>query len=192
MKRDLTGNFPGLPAVFPDTMAPVVHTAPDGERELSMGRWGFPPPPNLGKMPVTNVRNLKSPYWRGWLKAEWRCLVPATSFCEWTDSRPKVTHWFAIKGKGRVTAFETGPKAVTLDFNPGDIGYIKRNNGHYVKNVGDTDMQYLEVFRSSYYADVSLSDWLTHSPPEMVAQTLNIDEATIAKFPNDRPLVMPK
>src|SRR5262245_10327971 len=36
-------------------------------------------------VPVTNVRNLKSPYWRGWLKAEWRCLVPATSFCEWTD-----------------------------------------------------------------------------------------------------------
>jgi oxalate decarboxylase len=54
------------------------------------------------------------------------------------------------------------------------------------------DLQYLEVFRSSYYADVSLSDWLTHSPPEMVAQTLNIDEATIAKFPNDRPLVMPQ
>jgi oxalate decarboxylase len=106
---------------------------------------------------------------------------------------PQADEWaYWIKGKGRVTAFETGPKAVTLDFNPGDIGYVKRNNGHYVKNVGDTDMQYLEVFRSSYYADVSLSDWLTHSPPEMVAQTLNIDEATIAKFPNDRPLVMPK
>ena len=22
--------------------------------------------------------------------------MPATSFCEWTDSRPKVTHWFAV------------------------------------------------------------------------------------------------
>ena len=81
---------------------------------------------------------------------------------------------------------------MTLDFNPGDIGYLKRNNGHYVKNIGDTELQYLEVFRSSYYADVSLSDWLTHSPPEMVAETLNIDEATIAKFPNNRPLVTPE
>ena len=108
----------------------------------------------------------------------------------WHPNADEWAYW--IKGKGQVTAFETGPKAVTLDFNPGDIGYVKRNNGHYVKNVGDTDMQYLEVFRSSYYADVSLSDWLTHSPPEMVAQTLNIDEATIAKFPNNRPLVMPK
>jgi putative SOS response-associated peptidase YedK len=68
--RDLTGNLPSLPAIFPDTMAPVVRTARDGERELVRSRWGFPPPPNLGTVPVTNVRNLKSPYWRGWLKAE--------------------------------------------------------------------------------------------------------------------------
>jgi putative SOS response-associated peptidase YedK len=103
--RDLTGNLPSLPAVFPDTLAPVVRTAVDGERELTMMRWGFPPPPNLGTAPVTNVRNLKSPYWRGWLKAEWRCLVPATSFCEWTDTRPKMTHWFALDESRPLFAF---------------------------------------------------------------------------------------
>jgi oxalate decarboxylase len=108
----------------------------------------------------------------------------------WHPNADEWAYW--VKGKARVTAFETGPKAVTLDFNPGDIGYVKRNNGHYVKNVGDTDLVYLEVFRSSYYADVSLSDWLTHSPPEMVAETLNIDKAAIAKFPNNRPQVMPE
>jgi putative SOS response-associated peptidase YedK len=59
-----------------------------------MMRWGFPPPPNLGSYPVTNVRNLASPYWRGWLKREWRCLVPATSFSEYTDTKPKTVHWF--------------------------------------------------------------------------------------------------
>jgi putative SOS response-associated peptidase YedK len=56
-------------------------------------------------VPVTNVRNLKSPYWRGWLEAEWRCLVPATSFCEWTDTRPKVTHWFALDESRPLFAF---------------------------------------------------------------------------------------
>jgi len=60
--RGLTDNLPALPAVYPDTMAPVVRVARDGERELTMMRWGFPPPPNLGNAPVTNVRNLKSPY----------------------------------------------------------------------------------------------------------------------------------
>ena len=63
-----------------------------------MMRWGFPRRPILGNRPVTNVRNVKSPYWRGWLKPEFRCLVPATSFCEWTDAAPKVQHWFALTG----------------------------------------------------------------------------------------------
>lgn len=103
--RDLTGNLAALPSVYPDSLAPVIRLASDGERELSTMRWGFPPPPNLGKAPVTNVRNLKSSYWRGWLKAEWRCLVPATSFCEWTDAKPKVTHWFALDESRPLFAF---------------------------------------------------------------------------------------
>ena len=69
---------------------------------------------------------------------------------------------------------------------------MKRNNGHYIKNIGDTDVQFLAVFRSSYYAEIALSSWLAKVPPEMVTQTLNIDEATIAKFPKDRLLAMPE
>ena len=40
--RDTTGNLPPFPAIFPDTPAPVVRTAGDGVRELSMMRWGLP------------------------------------------------------------------------------------------------------------------------------------------------------
>ena len=65
----------------------------------------------------------------------------------WHPNADEWAYW--IKGKAQVTAFETGPKAVTLNFGPGDIGYVKRNNGHYVKNIGDTDLQYIEVFKSS-------------------------------------------
>jgi putative SOS response-associated peptidase YedK len=103
--RDRPGNLAPLLAVYPDSLAPVVHIASNGERELSMMRWGFPPPPSLGKAPVTNVRNMNSPYWRGWLKEEWRCLVPATSFCEWTDRRPKIPHWFALAESRPLFAF---------------------------------------------------------------------------------------
>ncbi len=94
--RDRTANQPPLPAIFPDQMAPVVRTAKDGVREVLNMRWGFPPPPS-GKRPVTNVRNLDSAYWRGWLgESRFRCVVPATSFCEYTDAAPKVAHWFAL------------------------------------------------------------------------------------------------
>jgi putative SOS response-associated peptidase YedK len=96
VERDRTANQPPLPAVFPAQFAPVVRIDRDGARAMEAMRWGFPPPPSLGTRPVTNVRNTASSYWRAWLKPEFRCLVPATSFCEYTDSQPKVPHWFAL------------------------------------------------------------------------------------------------
>jgi oxalate decarboxylase len=106
---------------------------------------------------------------------------------------PNADEWqYWIKGKGRMTVFSTGPNATTMDFNPGDIGYVKRGLGHYVENVGDTDLVVVEVFRSERFADVSLSDWLAHTPPALVAQHLNVDAATIAQFPGDKPEIMPR
>jgi oxalate decarboxylase len=106
---------------------------------------------------------------------------------------PNADEWqYYIKGKGRMTVFNTGPEALTMDFAAGDIGYVKRNLGHYVENVGDTDLQFVGVFRAPRYEEYSLSDWLTHTPPKLVAQHLNVDEATIARWPDSRPGVMPK
>jgi putative SOS response-associated peptidase YedK len=103
--RDHTGNLPPLPGIFPDQMAPIVRTGEDSKRELLMMRWGFPSPPVFGNpRPVTNVRNVKSAYWKRWLKLEQRCLVPATSFCEYHDkpdpkTKRKTPHWFALSEK---------------------------------------------------------------------------------------------
>jgi putative SOS response-associated peptidase YedK len=96
--RDTTGNMPPLPGIFPDYLAPIVRNAPSGERELMMARWGMPPPPQFGTYPITNIRNVKSPHWRRWLKPENRCVVPWTSFCEYADTKPKKTPmWFAFE-----------------------------------------------------------------------------------------------
>jgi hypothetical protein len=69
------GNLPPMPGVFPDYPAPVIRNA-GTEREMTLMRWGMPPPPRTGGPPVTNIRNTSSPHWRGWLKPENRCLVP--------------------------------------------------------------------------------------------------------------------
>ena len=93
--RDTTGNLPSMPGVFPDYMAPVVRN--NGIRELAMLRWGMPGPPQFGGAPITNIRNVKSAHWRGWLKPESRCVVPFTSFCEYADTKPRKTPtWFAF------------------------------------------------------------------------------------------------
>jgi putative SOS response-associated peptidase YedK len=49
---------------------------------------------------VTNIRNTSSPHWRRWLRPGFRCLMPATSFCEPTngpsETGKKVWTWFAL------------------------------------------------------------------------------------------------
>jgi len=81
---------------------------------------------------------------------------------------------------------------VTQNFKPGDIGYVKRNLGHFVQNTGDTDLVFLEVFRSNRFEDVSPSDWLAHTPYALVGQHLNIDPAVVARFPANKPEIMPE
>jgi putative SOS response-associated peptidase YedK len=104
--RDRVGNLPLLPAIFPDQMAPIVRVGTDGERELVMARWGMPGPPQYGGQPVTNIRNLGSPHWRGWLGNRNRCVVPATSFCEYLDTKPRKTPiWFALSEDRPLFAF---------------------------------------------------------------------------------------
>jgi oxalate decarboxylase len=44
---------------------------------------------------------------------------------------PNADKWqYYIAGQGAMTVFNTGPKVVTQNFKPGDIGYVKRNLGH--------------------------------------------------------------
>ena len=105
---------------------------------------------------------------------------------------PNADEWqYYIQGKARMTVFNTGPQATTADFRPGDIGYVPKSLGHYVENTGTTDLIFVAVFKSDKYEEVSLSDWLAHTPPAMVAQTLNLDPAVIAKFPKNGPGIMP-
>ena len=112
--RDLTGNLPMLPGVFPDYSAPIVRTAVDGVREIAMARWGMPSPAfaiagTKTDPGVTSIRNVKSPHWRRWLGVESRCVVPFTSFAENEvlpdGSRPPV--WFAFDDS-RPLAFFAG------------------------------------------------------------------------------------
>jgi oxalate decarboxylase len=105
---------------------------------------------------------------------------------------PNADEWlYILKGSGRATVFNTGPAAITANFHSGDIGYVKKALGHYLENTGGTDLVYMEVFRADRFEEISLSDWLAHSPLEMVAETLNLDPSVIKQFPKNRPDIMP-
>jgi oxalate decarboxylase len=98
---------------------------------------------------------------------------------------------YYLQGKGRMTVFFNGGKARTADFNAGDVGYVPRTFGHYVENTGDTDLIFLEMFKAGQFQDLSLSDWISHTPPELVMAHLNISQETLKTIPKRKVPVLP-
>ena len=105
---------------------------------------------------------------------------------------PNASEWqFYIVGKARMTVFMPPGRARTMDFNANDVGFVPAVAGHYIENIGDTDLVFLEMFKADEFQDFSMNNWIRRLPPEMVTAHLNIDEATIKKIPRAKQEVLP-
>ena len=168
--HDRTGNLPLLLGIFPDQMAPIVSNGADGERELVMARWGMPGPPQFGGAPITNIRNVGSPHWRGWLGKRNRCIVPATSFCEYADTKPRKTpKWFALSEDRPLFAFAglwtpwrgvRGPKSAPVDGQHELFGFLTTEANAVVVPIHPKAMPVI----LTTLAEVDL--WLLADPPK--------------------------
>jgi oxalate decarboxylase len=106
---------------------------------------------------------------------------------------PNADEWqYYMSGQGRMTVFSTGGRARTMDFQAGDVGYIQKTLPHYIENTGSTDLKFLEMFKSSFYQDLALSEWLAHTPADLVMAHLGIDRATLDAIPKEEQVVMPE
>jgi oxalate decarboxylase len=89
---------------------------------------------------------------------------------------PNIDEWqYYIEGEGRMGVFGSSGEARTFDFKAGDVGYVPFAMGHYIENTGSTPLRFLEMFRSSYFADLSLSTWMALTPPKLLDAHLKLD-----------------
>ncbi|GAB6991053.1 oxalate decarboxylase family bicupin [Paenibacillus pini] len=95
---------------------------------------------------------------------------------------PNQDEWqYYLEGQGRMTVFASGGKARTYDYQAGDVGYVPFAMGHYVQNTGDKPLRFLEMFRSDHFADVSLNQWMSQTPPHLLKEHLHLDDLFIEK-----------
>ncbi|KAK4244638.1 RmlC-like cupin domain-containing protein [Corynascus novoguineensis] len=86
---------------------------------------------------------------------------------------PTADEWSLIlRGRARVTVFGAEGSARTFDYQAGDVGVVPKNMGHFVENIGDEEIEMLEIFRADRFRDFSLFQWLGETPRRMVADTL--------------------
>src|SRR5271154_3408045 len=105
---------------------------------------------------------------------------------------PNADEWqYYVSGKGRMTVFAAGSTARTMDFEEGDVGYIPISNPHYVENTGDTDLVFLEMFRTSEYQDISLAEWMAHTPHLLMDQHLGVGISMLDSIPRREMVITP-
>jgi oxalate decarboxylase len=80
---------------------------------------------------------------------------------------PNADEWqYYVKGTARMTVFTAGTHARTMDFHPGDVGYIDQSQPHYIENIGDNDLIFLEVFPTAEYQEFR---WVSGLPTPHLA-----------------------
>lgn len=107
-------------------------------------------------------------------------------------------HWhtndewlYIIKGNARATAFAGSSTARTFDFQPGDTGVFPSSYGHYIQNLSPTEpLIYLELFKAPKFVDFSATQWLALTPPQIVADLLNISTDAVAKLRKDKQIIV--
>ena len=105
---------------------------------------------------------------------------------------PNTDEWqYYIEGQARMGVFAALGQARTFDFQANDVGYVPFAMGHYIENTGNTMLRFLETFKSGYYADVSLDQWLALTPPELVGAHLKSDPQLIRALRKDKVPVVP-
>ncbi|KAF5379837.1 hypothetical protein D9615_005766 [Tricholomella constricta] len=96
---------------------------------------------------------------------------------------PTQDEWsFFLEGHARVTIFASQSNARTFDYQPGDIGYVPASMGHYVENIGNSTLRFLEIFNTDKFQDISLNQWLALTPPKLVQEHLGFSDEVMSKL----------
>jgi oxalate decarboxylase len=97
---------------------------------------------------------------------------------------PNASEWqFWVKGKGRMTVFNSEGAARTMDFNPNDVGFAPRMAGHYLENTGDEDLIVLAMFAANEFQVISLNQWLRALPKNVAMAHTNFSAEELEKIP---------
>ena len=101
-------------------------------------------------------------------------------------------HWHAnaaewgyvLDGHCRTTIIDPDDRSEVVDFGPGDVWYFPRGHGHSIQGLDDC--LFLLVFDNGYFSEFgtfSISDWIAHTPPDVLAKNFGVPASALAAFP---------
>ena len=104
-------------------------------------------------------------------------------------------HWHAnaaewgyvVKGRCRTTLIHPGASWDAEDHDSGDTWYFPRGYGHLIQTLGDEECHFVLAFDNGYFSEnatFSVTDWLAHTPREIVAASIGIPADELGDLPD--------
>jgi len=162
-----------------------------------------PPPTDIGDMP---------PFWNsfniahrriqdgGWARQVTQSAFPVATEISGVNMRLaaggiRELHWhlaaewaYMTKGRCRVTVLDAKGQAYVQDVGVGDLWYFPAGAPHSLQGLGPEGCEFLIAFdngEQSEYNTLLLSDWIAHTPPEVLAANFGVPAETFRDIPLD-------
>ena len=101
-------------------------------------------------------------------------------------------HWHAadewaimLTGMARITALDDGGRPFVKDVKAGDLWYFPQGLPHSIQGLGPDGCEFLLVFDVGTFSEddtTLISDWLTHTPREVVAKNFGVGREALRPF----------
>ncbi|HEX9170505.1 MAG TPA: cupin domain-containing protein, partial [Roseiarcus sp.] len=92
---------------------------------------------------------------------------------------------YVVSGNCRTTVLSPDG-AATDTFGPGDVWCFPAGWGHSILGIGQSECHFVLIFDNGAFAEehtLSVTDWLAHTSPEVISQSLGLGLEWVTKLP---------
>ncbi len=115
-----------------------------------------------------------------------------------TSGSYRELHWhladewaIMLKGRARVTLLTAEGEMFIDDVSAGDLWLFPAGAPHSIQGLEGEGCEFLLVFNQGSFSEEStflISDWLKHTPPDVIAKNTGLSAEAVAKLPKGEPL----
>src|ERR1700731_4739619 len=160
-----------------------------------------PPPTDVGDMPLSWASFNNAP--RRIQNGGWARQVTQDSFAvadtisgvnmRLTSGGIREMHWhqfaewaYMTYGTCRITTLDELGRPYIADVKEGDLWYFPAGLPHSLQGLGPDGCEFILAFddgKATEYNTLLLTDWLAHTPPDILAENFGVPAETFAKIP---------
>jgi oxalate decarboxylase len=110
-------------------------------------------------------------------------------------------HWhtadewaYVLYGKARVTVMNPDGKMFIGDVSEGDLWLFPAGHPHSIQGLDPDGTEFLLVFNQGDFSEdgtMLLSEWMAHTPTEVLMKNFGVDRGALAKLPTDALYIFP-